>query len=71
MTEATVRDWDDEEGWGVLDSRETPGGCWAHFSAVEMEGFRSLVAGQKVTLEWESAEQDGYQYRAVRIVLAD
>ena len=71
MIQATVREWDDEEGWGVLDSSQTPGGCWAHFSAVEMTGFRSLVAGQKVDLEWESAEQDGYQYRAVLVVVTD
>jgi CspA family cold shock protein len=71
MIQATVREWDDEEGWGVLDSSQTPGGCWAHFSAVEMTGFQSLVAGQKVDLEWESAEQDGYQYRAVLVVVTD
>jgi CspA family cold shock protein len=69
MIEAEVREWDDEEGWGVLDSSETPGGCWAHFSVVEMSGFHSLAAGQKVSLEWESGEQDGFQYRAVRVVL--
>ncbi|MEV1080500.1 cold shock domain-containing protein [Streptomyces sp. NPDC050211] len=71
MIEATVTEWDDEQGWGVLDSRETPGGCWTHFSTVEMPGFRSLAPGQKVTLEWEAVEQDGYQYRAVRVVVAD
>lgn len=70
MILATVREWDDEEGWGVLDSAETPGGCWTHFSAIEMEGFRSLTAGEKVTLEWEAGEQDGFQYRAVRVVVA-
>ncbi|GAB2578044.1 hypothetical protein GCM10027168_08830 [Streptomyces capparidis] len=68
MAEATVREWYDEEGWGVLDCPETPGGCWAHFSHVEAEGFRSLAVGQRVGLEWEAAEQDGYAYRAVRIV---
>ena len=68
MILATVREWHDEEGWGVLDSAETPGGCWAHFSAIEMEGFRSLTAGEKVTLEWEAGEQDGFQYRDVRVV---
>ncbi|MFJ8022095.1 cold-shock protein [Streptomyces sp. NPDC096311] len=71
MTLATVREWDDEEGWGVLDSDETPGGCWAHFSVIEMAGFRSLTPGRKVTMEWEEGEQDGYQYRATRIVAVD
>ncbi|SFG92454.1 cold-shock protein [Streptomyces mirabilis] len=71
MTPATVREWDDEEGWGVLDSDETPGGCWAHFSVIEMPGFRFLTPGRKVIMEWEEGEQDGYQYRATRIVAVD
>jgi CspA family cold shock protein len=27
----TVRVWHREKGWGVIDSPDTPGGCWAHF----------------------------------------
>jgi CspA family cold shock protein len=69
MIEAKVREWNDGEGWGVLDSSETPGGCWVHFSVVEMSGFHSLSVGQKVSVEWESGEQDGFQYRAIRVVL--
>lgn len=72
ITQAVVRTWDDEEGWGVLDCPGTPGGCWAHFSHIETEGdgFRSLAPGARVTLEWEREEQDGYAYRAVRVVPA-
>jgi cold shock protein len=70
MVTATVREWHDEEGWGVLNCPDTPGGCWGHFSAVETEGFRSLAPGQRVALQWEAPgfKQDGYDYRAVRIV---
>lgn len=70
MAIATVREWNEEEGWGVLDCPETPGGCWAHFSCIEVEGFRTLRAGQRVDLVWEAPgfPQDGYDYRALRIV---
>jgi cold shock protein len=60
----TVRFWSDELGWGVLDSDETPGGCWVHFSALRMPGYGRLTAGARVRFEWEAAEQDGYSYRA-------
>ncbi|PWJ54567.1 Cold shock protein, CspA family [Quadrisphaera granulorum] len=59
-----VRVWHDEEGWGVIDAPQTPGGCWAHFSVVLVEGYASLTAGQCVELEWEAARQDGYDFRA-------
>ncbi|WP_431959575.1 cold shock domain-containing protein [Actinacidiphila sp. bgisy160] len=70
MANATVREWYEEEGWGVLDCPETPGGCFAHYSDIEMNGFRTLSAGQSVALEWEAPgfAQDGYEYRALRVV---
>jgi CspA family cold shock protein len=67
-TTATVREWRDEEGWGVLDSPDTPDGCWVHFSHLEMPGYRGLDPGQVVRLDWEAPGQDGYGYRAVRVV---
>jgi CspA family cold shock protein len=63
---ATVREWHEDEGWGVLDSVETPGGCWAHFSQAAVAGYAACTPGQAVRLEWTSPGQDGYLYRAVR-----
>ncbi|MBP2412464.1 cold shock CspA family protein [Arthrobacter stackebrandtii] len=37
-TTGTVRLWNDEEGWGVIDSDATPGGSWAHYSDVAIAG---------------------------------
>jgi len=65
-TVGLVREWDNEEGWAVIDSPQTPGGCWAHYSNVAVAGYKSLDPGQSVHLEWEAVEQDGFAYRAVR-----
>ncbi len=62
-----VRVWHREQGWGVVDAPETPGGCWVHFSAVDAAGYRELRAGQQVLLEAEAAEQDGYRWRATHV----
>ena len=67
--QATVRTWDDEQGWGVLDSDATPGGCWTHFAALDFDGYRKLSPGQQVRLTAESPGQDGYAWRAVRVVV--
>ena len=63
----TVREWRDEEGWGVIDSPETPGGCWAIFAVVEMEGYKSLTPGQRVEFVWRYPGQDGYDYAAEEV----
>ncbi len=55
------------EGWGVIDSDATPGGCWAHFGGVLMSGYRSLRPGQPVSFEFETGRQDGYDYRAIAV----
>jgi cold shock protein len=64
--EGTVREWHGDEGWGVIDSPATRGGCWAHFGNAAVAGYATFVAGQPVWLEWEAPGQDGFGYRAVR-----
>jgi CspA family cold shock protein len=65
--DAVVREWHDDQGWGVVDAPQVPGGCWVGFGQVAVAGYRRLTAGQAVTLEWERARQDGYEYRAVTV----
>lgn len=64
---AVIREWHSEQGWGVIDAPETPGGCWVHFSHICIPGYRVLSSGQAVMLEWEVGAQDGYSFQAVRV----
>lgn len=72
--------WHRAEGWGVIDSPDTPGGCWVHFShlwndgvpaagpgeVVEVSGgFREAFEGEPVDFDWETASQNGYSFRAI------
>ncbi|CAJ62888.1 hypothetical protein FRAAL4246 [Frankia alni ACN14a] len=67
-TRGVVRTYDAERGWGVIDAPEVPGGCWVHYSMIEMDGYRDLVAGRQVTFRWEPvANQDGYRFRALTV----
>lgn len=67
----TVREWHAEDGWGVLDSEDTPGGCWAHYSTVLMAGYRTLQAGQEVRFTFEAPGQDGHAFSAEEVWPAD
>lgn len=62
-----VRDFDPEEGWGVIESADVPGGCFVHYSNIDMAGYRVLRAGQRVTFTFETPgfEQDGCPHRAL------
>ena len=68
---ATVAEWWEDEGWGVLVAPEIESdGIWVLFSAIEMEGYKTLVPGRSVEVEVEGPldfEQDGFRYRAKRV----
>ena len=66
-TTGVIREWHEDEGWGVVDAAETPGGCWAHFSAGAVPGYVVFEPGQPVHLDWESPGQDGFAFRATRL----
>ncbi len=70
-TTGTVRGWDELEGWGVVDSADTPGGCRVHVSCVRMPGRPALAVGQSLVLDWEPAQQDGFAFRARAVWPAD
>ena len=50
MADGVVRSFNDEEGYGFI---ETPDGekFFVHHSNIEMDGFRTLTPGTKVTFE--------------------
>jgi cold shock protein len=67
MLTGVVRDWHRDAGWGVIDCDATPGGCWAHFSAVEADGYRELTIGETVHFTAGQGAQDGFAYRVVQL----
>jgi CspA family cold shock protein len=64
LTYGVVREWHSDEGWGVIESPDTPDGAWVFVSAIHTEGPRSLTAGQHVWFTYKQAQHDGYDFRA-------
>ena len=62
----TVKWFNDEKGYGFI-ARESGDDVFVHFTAINMEGRRSLQEGQGVTFEVESG-QKGPQ--AINVTLA-
>jgi len=65
-----VVEWfDAEEGWGALVAPQVPGGCFVHYSNIQRDGYRVLIAGQQVRFTFEDPGflQDGYAYRAIAV----
>jgi cold shock protein len=62
----TVKWFNDEKGFGFI-ARETGDDVFVHFTAINMEGRRSLQEGQNVTFEVENG-QKGPQANNVSLI---
>ncbi len=51
MLVGTVKWFNDAKGFGFIEPEEGGPDVFAHFSAIEMEGFRTLKQGSKVSFE--------------------
>jgi CspA family cold shock protein len=67
-----VCQWDEENGWGVVESASFRDPVWVHYSVVDPDshgvlpgGFLNLFTDDEVEFTVERAEQDGYHWRAL------
>ena len=51
MLFGTVKWFNDAKGFGFIEPDEGGPDVFAHFSAIEMDGFRTLKQGSKVSYE--------------------
>ncbi|WP_374320481.1 cold-shock protein [Aquabacterium sp.] len=51
MATGTVKWFNDAKGFGFIEPDQGGGDVFAHFSAIQMEGFRTLKQGAKVQYE--------------------
>jgi CspA family cold shock protein len=68
VADGVVKFWRDDKGHGAITCGATsPFDIWCHFSALEIDGYRTLTAGQEVVVEYERANQDSFMYRALSV----
>jgi len=65
MPEGTVKWFKNEKGYGFITG-EDGNDVFVHFSAIEMDGYKSLTEGQKVAYEVTQGEK-GPQATNVRL----
>ena len=51
MTTGTVKWFNESKGFGFISPEDGGDDLFAHFSAIQSQGFKTLAEGQRVTFE--------------------
>ena len=67
MARGKVKWFNDSKGYGFIEQAEGEKEVFVHFSAIQMDGFRTLREGQDVEFEVESGESGRHAANVVRV----
>lgn len=56
-TKGTVKWFNSSKGFGFIEPIEGGNDVFAHFSEIEMEGYKTLTEGQKVEYDLENGDK--------------
>ncbi len=71
MVNGTVKWFSNEKGYGFVENGETGEDIFVHFSAIQVEGFKTLKEGQKVTFEIEDDPKNPDKLRAANVQVVE
>lgn len=67
MKNGTVKWFNPDKGFGFICDDETGEDVFVHFSAINVDGFKTLNEGQKVTFETEPDPKNSEKMRAIDV----
>ena len=69
MNKGKVKWFSAQKGYGFITNTETNDEVFVHYSAINLEGFRTLSDGQEVTFDTEVDPHDSSKIRAVNVTV--
>ncbi|MDH2927095.1 cold shock domain-containing protein CspD [Lonepinella koalarum] len=68
MEVGVVKWFNNTKGFGFINREGNDEDIFAHFSVIEMDGYRSLKAGQKVNFEMVSGDKGAQATKIIPII---
>lgn len=65
MATGTVKWFNNAKGFGFICPEGEDGDIFAHYSTIQMDGYRTLKAGQQVSYQVEQGPNKGYHASCV------
>ena len=70
MNTGTVKWFNAEKGYGFISNDDGSEDVFVHFSAIQIDGFKTLSDGQRVSFDTEPDPKNSSKLRAVNVHLA-
>jgi CspA family cold shock protein len=67
MNKGTVKWFNAEKGYGFISNDNGGDDVFVHFSVIQVEGFKTLTEGQKVTFDTEADPKNSEKLRAINV----
>ncbi len=71
MVKGTVKWFNAGKGYGFIAGDEGGDDVFVHFSAIQVEGFRTLKEGQRVSYETEPDPKNSEKLRAINVCIVE
>lgn len=71
MTNGTVKWFNNDKGYGFIANDEGGEDVFVHFSSIQVEGFKTLKEGQKVTFDIEDDPKNDTKKRAANVQVVE
>ncbi|MBQ7063903.1 MAG: cold-shock protein [Firmicutes bacterium] len=69
MNSGTVKWFNPDKGYGFISNDDGGDDVFVHFSSIQVEGFKTLNEGQKVTFDVEPDPKNSAKKRAVNVCI--
>jgi cold shock protein len=67
-TRGTAKWWESAKGYGAIASEKTaPWDIWCHFSHIDGSGYRELIPGEPVEVDYFRADRESFKYVATAV----
>lgn len=71
MNQGTVKWFNPEKGYGFIANDEGGDDIFVHYSAIQIDGYKTLTEGQKVTFDVEDDPKNSAKKRAANVVVVE
>ena len=71
MSYGTVKWFNNDKGYGFIENEDSGDDIFVHFSSIQIDGFKTLKEGQRVSFDIEDDPKNVDKKRAANVLVVE